>query len=183
MDDAIARSLTFEQFIKYLRDMGYEVKIGIKHMRCDHLERNDSLAYAGWATITPRTPSGSVSCKTIHQCYPLATPLWAKWHKVGNPCSFGAGTIVVHAQPETKEGSGAAGAVSVVRLPDGQCAKGESSSRKTHYLLREDIRKLKKRDRMASLLVKNRIETYEQLHAYRDECREMISHLCRRRAE
>ncbi len=50
-------------------------------------------------------------------------------------------------------------------------------------MLREDIRKLTKRDRMATLLVKNRIETYEQLHAYRDECREMISHLCRRRAE
>jgi hypothetical protein len=65
----------------------------------------------------------------------------------------------------------------------GNVRKGGSSSRKTHYLLREDIRKLQKRDRMATLLVKNRIETYEQLHAHRDECREMISYLCERRAE
>ena len=65
----------------------------------------------------------------------------------------------------------------------GNVRSGGNSNRKTHYLLREDIRKLKKRDRMAALLVKNRIETYEQLHAHRDECREMISILCNQRTE
>lgn len=36
---------------------------------------------------------------------------------------------------------------------------------------------------MAILLVKNRIETYEQLHEHRDECQSMITHLCERREE
>ena len=58
-----------------------------------------------------------------------------------------------------------------------------TSSRKTHYLLREDIRKLEKRERMASLLVKNRIETFDQLHAHQDECRKLISVLCDERAK
>ncbi len=61
--------------------------------------------------------------------------------------------------------------------------KSGSSSRKIHYLLREDIRKLEKRERMASLLVKNQIETFDQLHAHQDECRELISVLCDERAK
>ena len=32
MDDAIAHSLTFEQFIRRLRDAGYEVKVDVKHI-------------------------------------------------------------------------------------------------------------------------------------------------------
>ena len=52
------------------------------------------------------------------------------------------------------------------------------SARKTHYLLREDIRKLQKRDRMATLLVKNKIETFEQLSAHRDACQRALSLLC-----
>jgi hypothetical protein len=65
----------------------------------------------------------------------------------------------------------------------GVVRKSGTSSRKTHYLLREDIRKLEKRERMASLLVKNRIETFDQLHAHQDECRELISVLCDERAK
>ena len=34
---------------------------------------------------------------------------------------------------------------------------------------------------MTRLLVTNRIETFEQLHAHRDECREMIDYLCAKR--
>ena len=65
----------------------------------------------------------------------------------------------------------------------GVVKKSGSSSRKTHYLLREDIRKLEKRERMASLLVKNRIDTFDQLHAHQDECRELISVHCDERAK
>ena len=64
----------------------------------------------------------------------------------------------------------------------GVVKKSGSSSRKTHYLLREDIRKLEKRERMASLLVKNRIDTFDQLHAHQKMCRELISVLCDERA-
>lgn len=65
----------------------------------------------------------------------------------------------------------------------GNVRSGGNSNRKTHYLLREDIRKLKKRDRITTLLIKNRIEIYEQLHTHRNQYREMISCLCERRAE
>ncbi len=65
----------------------------------------------------------------------------------------------------------------------GVVKKSGSSVRRTHYLLREDIRKLEKRERMASLLVKNRIDTFDQLHAHQDECRELISVLCDERAK
>ena len=49
MDEAIARSLTFEQFVMRLRDMGYEVKLGVKHMAVRPPERNVSRACGGWA--------------------------------------------------------------------------------------------------------------------------------------
>lgn len=60
----------------------------------------------------------------------------------------------------------------------GNIRTNRSSARKTHYLLREDIRKLQKRDRMATLLVKNKIETFEQLSAHRDACQRALSLLC-----
>ena len=65
----------------------------------------------------------------------------------------------------------------------GTLKKSGTSAGRIHFLLREDIRKLEKRERMASLLVKNRIDTFDQLHAHQDECRELISVLCDERAK
>ena len=186
VDDAIARSLTFEQFIKHLRDMGYEVKTGVKHMavrppgkeRFTRLRRlgDDYTEDALRQRILQNDPSTlSEKESTLGQ---MAQSAQAPLPSVRRGRCRGAWR---NSQRKKIKGLRALYLWYAYRM--GNVRSGGSSNRKTHYLLREDIRKLKKRDRMAALLVKNRIETYEQLHAYRDECREMISHLCGRRVD
>lgn len=63
----------------------------------------------------------------------------------------------------------------------GNIRRNGNSAKRTHYLLREDIYKLKMRDQMTKLLVENRIETFDQLYTHRDECKEMIDYLCAKR--
>jgi hypothetical protein len=53
--------------------------------------------------------------------------------------------------------------------------------RRIHYLLREDLYKLEMRERITRLLVENRIETFDQLYAYRAQCNQTIEALCARR--
>ena len=186
VDAAIARSLTFEQFVRRLRDAGYEVKTGVKYMAVrppgkerftrlrrlgdDYTEdalrqrilRNDpSMLSTGDATLGQMAQSRQEPLPSVRRGHYRGT-----WRNLKRKGVRGLRALYLW-----------------YAFRMGNVRNGGSSNRKTHYLLREDIRKLKKRDRMATLLVKNRIETYEQLHAHRDECREMIFYLCKRRAE
>jgi hypothetical protein len=185
VDAAIVRSLTFEQFVRQLREIGYEVKTGVKHMvvRPPGKERFTRLRRLGddytEAALCQRILQNDPSMPSAKE-----STLCQMAQSEREPPSVRRGRYQgTWPNPQRKKVKGLRALYLWYAYRMGNVRSGGNSSRKTHYLLREDIRKLQKRDRMAALLIGNRIETYEQLHAHRDECREMISFLCERRAE
>lgn len=180
VDAAIASSATFEQFIRQLKAMGYEVKTNVKHMavRPPGKERFTRLRRLG-----DNYTEEAIRRRIQQQDH--AEPM-----KQNIPATWGHLPLSHHGRYRGSWSKGRRSKVGGLRglylwyaFKMGVVRKSGTSSRKTHYLLREDIRKLEKRERMASLLVKNRIDTFDQLHAHQDECRELISVLCDERAK
>ena len=179
VDVAIAASASFEQFLRQLRGMGYEVKTDVKHMavRPPGKERFTRLRRLG-DSYTEDAIRRRIQ-QQIHDDLPPQT-LPPTWGHVP-PSRRGRSRGTWSKGKKSKVG-GLRGLYLWYAFRMGVVKKSGSSSRKTHYLLREDIRKLEKRERMASLLVKNRIDTFDQLHAHQKMCRELISVLCDERA-
>lgn len=178
VDAAIAESLSFEQFVRRMRAMGYEVKTNVKYMavrppgkeRFTRLRRlgDDYTEEALRRRILENDPQ-HMPPPAEHTSGPVSQSARIRFH--------GSWSRV----KKSKVG-GLRGLYLWYVFRMGNVRRSGTSSRKTHYLLREDIRKLEKRDRMAGLLVKHRIETFEQLHGYRDECSQRIEWLCSERA-
>ena len=177
VDAAVMRSLSFDQFIRNLKAMGYEVKTNVKHIavrppgkeRFTRLRRlgDDYTEEALRRRILDNNPEEMPVPEEPTLCR-------AAQSRKGRYRSTWKGVR------RSKVG-GLRGLYLWYAIRMGTVRKNSSSSRKTHYLLREDIYKLKKRDHMAALLIKNRIETFDQLHAHRDECRKLISVLAAER--
>ena len=180
VDAAIASSATFEQFIRQLKAMGYEVKTNVKHMavRPPGKERFTRLRRLG-DNYTEEAIRRRIQQQDHAE--PTKQTIPATWGHL--PLSYHGRYRGSWSKGRWSKVGGLRGLYLWYAFKMGVVRKSGTSSRKTHYLLREDIRKLEKRERMASLLVKNRIETYDQLHAHQDECRELISVLCDERAK
>lgn len=180
VDAAIASSATFEQFIRQLKAMGYEVKTNVKHMavRPPGKERFTRLRRLG-----DNYTEEAIRRRIQQQDHvePTKQTIPATWGHL--PLSYHGRYRGSWSKGRRSKVGGLRGLYLWYAFKMGVVRKSGTSSRKTHYLLREDIRKLEKRERMASLLVKNRIETFDQLHAHQDECRELISVLCDERAK
>ena len=180
VDAAIASSATFEQFIRQLKSMGYEVKTNVKHMavRPPGKERFTRLRRLG-DNYTEEAIRRRIQ-QQDHMEHPQDMPPPAWGHLSPGRSGRYRGSW---AKGKKSKVGGLRGLYLWYAFKMGVVKKSGSSSRKTHYLLREDIRKLEKRERMASMLVKNRIETFDQLHAHQDECRRLISVLCDERTK
>ena len=180
VDAAIASSATFEQFIRQLRGMGYEVKTNVKHMavRPPGKERFTRLRRLG-DNYTEEAIRRRIQQQDHAE--PTKQTIPATWGHL--PLSYRGRYRGSWSKGRRSKVGGLRGLYLWYAFKMGVVRKSGTSSRKTHYLLREDIRKLEKRERMASLLVKNRIDTFDQLHAHQDECRELISVLCDERAK
>lgn len=180
VDAAIASSATFEQFIRQLKAMGYEVKTNVKHMavRPPGKERFTRLRRLG-----DNYTEEAIRRRIQQQDHvePTKQTIPATWGHL--PLSYHGRYRGSWSKGRRSKVGGLRGLYLWYAFKMGVVRKSGTSSRKTHYLLREDIRKLEKRERMASLLVKNRIDTFDQLHAHQDECRELISVLCDERAK
>ena len=180
VDAAIASSATFEQFIRQLKAMGYEVKTNVKHMavRPPGKERFTRLRRLG-----DNYTEEAIRRRIQQQDHvePTKQTIPATWGHL--PLSYHGRYRGSWSKGRRSKVGGLRGLYLWYAFKMGVVRKSGTRSRKTHYLLREDIRKLEKRERMASLLVKNRIETFDQLHAHQDECRELISVLCDERAK
>ena len=180
VDAAIASSATFEQFIRQLKAMGYEVKTNVKHMavRPPGKERFTRLRRLG-----DNYTEEAIRRRIQQQDHakPTKQTILATWGHL--PLSYHGRYRGSWSKGRRSKVGGLRGLYLWYAFKMGVVRKSGTSSRKTHYLLREDIRKSEKRERMASLLVKNRIDTFDQLHAHQDECRELISVLCDERAK
>lgn len=176
VDAAIAESLSFDQFVRRLRAMGYEVKTNVKYMavrppgkeRFTRLRRlgDDYTEEALHKRILQNDPQLMPPERALgHGSQSTRARFRGSWSRT-KKCKVG----------------GLRGLYLWYAFRMGNVRRVGVSSRKTHYLLREDIRKLEKRDRMAGLLVKNHIETFDQLHVHRDECNQRIKALYDERA-
>ena len=175
VDEALARSLSFEQFVRLLRERGYEVKTGVKHMavRPHGKERFTRLRRLGddytEEAIRQRILRNDPAKIPAPQ---KPEPAERKVYRARYAGSF--------RKVRKKKVRGLMALYLWYAYRMGNIRR-RGGSKHAHYLLREDLYKLKMRDEMTRLLVANRIETYEQLYAHRDECREMIDYLCDKR--
>ena len=177
VDEVLAQSLSFEQFVKLLRDRGYEVKTGVKHMavrppgkeRFTRLRRlGDNYTEEAIRKRILRNDPRTIPKPPDHEAAPAP-----KVYRVRFAGSF--------RKTRRKKVRGLMALYLWYAYRMGNIRKRRGGSTRAHYLMREDLYKLKLRDEMTRLLVKNRIETFDQLHAHRDECREMIDILCAER--
>ena len=176
VDEVLARSLSFEQFVRLLRERGYEVKTGVKHMavRPPGKERFTRLRRLG-DDYTEEAIRQRILCNDPAKipAPPKSEPPAPKVYRAHFAGSF--------RKTRKKKVRGLMALYLWYAYRMGNIRRRRGGSKRAHYLLREDLYKLKMRDEMTRLLVANRIETFEQLHAHRDECREMIDYLCAKR--
>jgi len=178
VDAAIASSLSFEQFVRQLRGMGYEVKTNVKHIavRPPGKERFTRLRRLG------DDYTEEALRKRILKNDPENMPPPADRQTENGPQIRRVRYRGSWKKSKKSKVGGLRGLYLWYAFRMGNIQKGGISSHKTHYLLREDIRKLEKRERMAALLVKNHIDSIEQLHIHRDECKKMIAMLSQERS-
>ena len=178
VDEVLAESLSFEQFIKLLREKGYEVKTGVKYMavRPPGKERFTRLRRLGEAYTEEAIR------ERILRNDPAAMPE-PEQTVYTEPEVYRARCSGSFRNPRRKKVRGLRALYLWYAYRMGNVRRRRSGGSRAHYLLREELYKLEMRDRMARLLVKNRIETFDQLHAYRDECAMMIDCLCARRKD
>ncbi|MEG0146075.1 MAG: helix-turn-helix domain-containing protein, partial [Clostridia bacterium] len=182
VDEVLAHSLSLEHFISHLRGLGYEVKTGVKHMaiRPPGKERFTRLRRLGdeYTEEAIRRRILENDPRTMPE-----EPLRAVGQMAQAISSPRTGRYAGSFRAPRKKVTGLRALYLWYAYRMGNVRKGGASACKTHYLLREDIRKLQKRDLMATLLVKNKIETISQLYEHREDCREMIAVLCEKRVE
>jgi len=184
VDLVLARSRTFDHFVRQLREMGYAVKTEAKHMavrppgkeRFTRLRRlgedyteeairrriieNDARDTSGdvRAKRSPSIPIAHVQPPTRGR-YRGRFPLRRSKIK-----GFRALYLwyVYHTRP---------------------IRKNPSSSKRIHYLFREDIYLLDKRLEMTMLLCKNKIDSKDELDAYAARCTKRIEDITQSRKE
>lgn len=176
VDEAIARSLSFEQFIRLLREQGYEVKTGVKYLavRPPGKERFTRLRRLGEAYTEEALR------QRIMRNDPAAIPAPERENQSA-PRVFHARLAGSFRNPRRKKVRGLRALYLWYAYRMGNVRRHRKGGRRIHYLLREDLYKLEMRERITRLLVENRIETFDQLYAHRAQCNQTIEALCARR--
>ncbi|MFZ5974030.1 MAG: relaxase/mobilization nuclease domain-containing protein [Bacillota bacterium] len=168
VDEAIRRSMTFTQFIQNLKDMGYEVKTNVKHIavRPQDKERFVRLRSLGEEYTEESIKNLIINQKSPQRKPPMLVPRVkkAKYH----------GSFTSH-KPIKLKGLRALYFHYLYRL--GVIKKRCASPKRAAFLLREDIRKMKSLFAQARLLNAHRIDTLDQLRAYRDSVRQQMEDL------
>lgn len=178
VDEAIHRSRVFPEFIENLREMGYEVKADVKHIavRPPGKERFVRLRSLGdgydYDSINRRLADLLFGTRKRIQYMdePISDP--KRYHyknSIGNvkPIVIFKGLHSLYWRY-----------VYMLRKAAGQMnSQRPASSKRTHFLLREDIRRMDSYIEQFKLLHKNKIETLPQLLAYRDTVKAKMNEL------
>ena len=156
VDKAILASMSFQAFMRSLKDMGYEIKTGVKHMavRPPGKERFVRLRSLG-----ERYTEEAIRQRILQQRAPMHPPR-PEPPKVLRVRVYGD----FHLSKVTWKGLRALYFFYVRKLRAAQCQPQGKAS----YLLREDLRNLDALDAQSRFLFKHGIDTAEQLSAYRD---------------
>lgn len=166
VDQTVAAAMTFTQFIAALRKQGYEVKTGVKHLAVRPLgkERFVRLKTLGEDYTEEAIKRRILQNRTPQRPPPLPEPKRKR-------CTF-KGSF-----KKVKKITGLQALYLHYLYKMGILPKPRTSSKRTHFLLREDLRHLEEITAQTKLLCKNHISSKEQLFAYRSTMEQEMSAL------
>ena len=169
VDKAVMASMSFQAFLRSLKDMGYEVKTGVKHMavRPPGKERFVRLRSLG-DSYTEEAIKQRILKQRAPERPPKLEPL--KTVRIRAQGDFRLSRV-------TWKGLRALYFFYLRKLRGAQ--RGQLG--KTFYLLREDLRHLDAIDAQARFLFRRRIDSAEQLSAFRQYAEKQIEELCSER--
>lgn len=169
VDKAVMASMSFQAFIRSLKDMGYEVKTGVKHMavRPPGKERFVRLRSLG-DSCTEEAIKQRILKQRAPERSPRTEP--SKAVRVRVQGDFRLSKV-------TWKGLRALYFFYLRKLRGAQ--RGQQG--KAFYLLREDLRHLDAIDAQARFLFRRRIDSAEQLSAFRQYAEKQIEELCSER--
>jgi len=168
VDKAISASMTFTQFIAALRKQGYEVKTGVKHMavRPPGKER-----FVRLKTLGDDYTEDAIKQRILQNSAPkrpevLPQPKRKRYAVKGgfNP-------------QKARKLTGLQALYFHYLYKMGILPKQRASNKRTHFLLREDIRHLEELTAQTRLLCTHRIENKEQLLMYQNRLKQEIATL------
>jgi hypothetical protein len=155
VDQAVAAAMTFTQFIAALRKEGYEVKTGVKHLAVRPLGKE---RFVRLKTLGDDYTEEAIKQRILQNRIPLRPlPLPEPKRK---RCTF-KGSFKT-----AKKITGLQALYFHYLYKMGILPKPRASSKRTHFLLREDLRHMEEITAQTRLLCKNHISSREQLFAY-----------------
>ncbi len=170
VDQAVAAAMTFTQFIAALRKEGYEVKTGVKHMAVRPLGKE---RFVRLKTLGAKYSEEAIKQRILQKRIPQRTlPLPEPKRK---RCTF-KGSFKT-----AKKLTGLQALYFHYLYKMGILPKPRASSKRTHFLLREDLRYLNEITAQTKLLCQNHISSKEQLFAYRSTVEQEMSALSAQR--
>jgi hypothetical protein len=156
VDQAIAAAMTFTQFIAALRKQGYEVKTGVKHLAVRPLGKERFIRLK---TLGDDYTEEAVKRRILQNRAPKRPPPLPEPKR--KRCIF-KGSFKT-----AKKLTGLQALYFHYLYKMGILPKPRASSKRTHFLLREDLRHLEEITAQTKLLCKNHISSRKQLFAYR----------------
>jgi len=172
VDKAIDESMTFTQFIANLRKKGYEVKTGVKYMavRPKGKERFVRLKTLGDDYTEETIKERILKNRTPKRPQVLPEPRRKRYTV--------RGCMNIR---KTRKLTGLQALYFHYLYKMGIIPKQCVSRKRTHFLLREDIRHMKQLISQTKLLCTHRIETKEQLLTYQNELKQEMTALINER--
>ncbi|AFV01114.1 MULTISPECIES: relaxase/mobilization nuclease domain-containing protein [unclassified Dehalobacter] len=168
VDEAISASMTFSQFISTLRNQGYEVKTGVKYI-----------------AVRPQGKERFVRLKTIGEDY---TEEIIKQRILKNRTPKRQEVLpepkrkryIARSRPNPKKARKLKGLRALYfhyLYKMGILPKQSASNKRTHFLLREDIRHMEELTAQTKLLCIHRIENKEQLSTHQSKLEQEMTAL------
>ena len=166
VDQAVAAAMTFTQFIAALRKQGYEVKTGVKHMAVLPLGKE---RFVRLKTLGDDYSEEAIKQRILQNRIPRRPPPLPEAKR--KRCTL-KGSLKT-----AKKLTGLQGLYFHYLYKMGILPKPRASPRRTHFLLREDLRHLEEITVQTKLLCKHHISSKEQLFAYRSTVEREMSAL------
>ena len=166
VDKAIAASMTFTQFIASLREQGYEVKTGVKYIavRPPGKERFVRLKTLGDDYAEEAIKQRILQNRNPKRPPPLPEPKRKRY-------------ALKDSVKTTKKMTGLQALYFHYLYKMGILPRKRASSKRTHFLLREDLRHLEEITAQTKLLCAHRISSKEQLLTYQSTVKQEMSAL------
>jgi hypothetical protein len=162
--------MTFTQFIAALRKEGYEVKTGVKHLAVRPLGKE---RFVRLKTLGDNYAEEAIKRRILQNRAPQRPPPLPEPKR--KRCTF-KGSLKT-----AKKLTGLQALYFHYLYKMGILPKPRASSKRTHFLLREDLRYLDKLTAQTKLLCKHHISNKEQLFAYRSTVEQKMTSLSAQR--